>query len=136
MLLVLLFLCIYLSSSVFGGQSCVHDFCCGFFYGTDNCMVKSFTNLSKALSDLPLYFIFMCKKRLFYNVYFFDHLFLRYIYDWITYFFKGQRGKDWWSVRYTSLKKICQKVTLLGLDDNLWAGYKSLLNFKVIYLRF
>lgn len=33
-------------------------------------------------------------------------------------------------------KKICQKVTLLGLDDNLWAGYKSLLNFKVICLRF
>lgn len=39
-----------------------------FFKGTERCMVKSFTDINKALSHLPLYFIFMCKIRLFCNV--------------------------------------------------------------------
>lgn len=33
-----------------------------FFKGTGHCMVKSFTDINKALSHLPLCLIFMCQK--------------------------------------------------------------------------
>lgn len=52
---------------VSGGLSCVHDFLVFFFFlfsfkDTERCMVKSFTDINKAISHLPLYLIFMCKE--------------------------------------------------------------------------